>query len=74
MEIALFLKSSPYSGGDAATALSLAGAALEAGHKVTLIASGDGIYCFLKEQKAKGVPNAGERFGELMKKGLRAYL
>lgn len=70
----LFLGTSPYMTENAHTAASVAGAALERGHAVNLIASGDGVYCFLKGQKAKGVPNAGEEFSALMEKGLKVYL
>lgn len=70
----LFLTASPYSGEDSTTATRIAAVALESGHTVNLIASGDGIYCFLKGQKAKGVVNAEDRFSELISKGLKVYL
>ncbi|MDA8170699.1 MAG: DsrE family protein [Nitrospiraceae bacterium] len=70
----LYLASSPYSYENAYTAARIAGAALEKGHKVNLIASGDGVYCFLKGQKAKGIMNAVEKFSSLISKGLKVYL
>lgn len=73
-DFTLFLGSSPYSSENTHTALRIAEAALAKGHSVNLIASGDGVYCFLKGQKARGLPNAGQGFGELMGKGLRVYL
>jgi sulfur relay (sulfurtransferase) complex TusBCD TusD component (DsrE family) len=70
----LFLSTSPYSYENTLTAVKIAGSALSKGHVVNLIASGDGVYCFLKGQKAKGIPNAEEGFSELIQKGLRVYL
>lgn len=70
----LFLSTSPYSHQDADSAIRLAESALGKGHTVNLIASGDGVYCFLKGQKAKGITNAEEKFSELIRKGLRVYL
>ena len=73
-EITFFLGSSPYSSEDTATTIRLAQKALEKGHVVNLIASGDGVYNFMKNQKAKGVPNAEESFRGLIEKGLKVYL
>ena len=70
----LFLGSSPYGYENAHTAIGIAEAALQKGHTVNLIASGDGVYCFLKGQKARGLPNAGELFAGLIQKGLKVYL
>ncbi|HXX58595.1 MAG TPA: DsrE family protein [Thermodesulfovibrionales bacterium] len=70
----LFLSTSPYSYENALTAVKIAESALSKGHTVNLIASGDGVYCFLKGQKAKGITNAEEKFSELIGKGLRVYL
>ncbi|MFZ6017478.1 MAG: DsrE family protein [Nitrospirota bacterium] len=56
------------------TAVKIAESALNKGHVVNLIASGDGVYCFLKGQKAKGITNAQEKFSELIQKGLKVYL
>jgi sulfur relay (sulfurtransferase) complex TusBCD TusD component (DsrE family) len=70
----LFLSTSPYSYENTLTAVSTAQAALEKGHVVNLIASGDGVYCFLKGQKAKGITNAEEEFSRLIQKGLKVYL
>jgi len=70
----LFLCTSPYISEYTFTAIKLSEAALNKNHRVNLIASGDGVYNFLKGQKAKGVPNAEERFTELIQKGLKVYL
>ena len=70
----LFLSTSPYYCENTLTATKIAESALEKGHTVNLIASGDGVYCFLKGQKAKGILNAEERFSELIQKGLNVYL
>ncbi|MFZ5996535.1 MAG: DsrE family protein [Nitrospirota bacterium] len=70
----LFVSTSPYSYENTLTAVKIAESALAKGHAVNLIASGDGVYCFLKGQKAKGIPNAEERFTELIQKGLKVYL
>jgi sulfur relay (sulfurtransferase) complex TusBCD TusD component (DsrE family) len=70
----LFLCASPYTTEHTLTAIKLSEAALDKNHGVNLIASGDGVYNFLKGQKAKGIPNAEERFRELIQKGLKVYL
>ena len=70
----LFLSTSPYSGENTFTAIRIAEAALKQGHNVNLIASGDGVYCFFKNQKAAGIPNAEKKFSELIQKGLKVYL
>jgi sulfur relay (sulfurtransferase) complex TusBCD TusD component (DsrE family) len=72
--ITLFLSTSPYSYENTLTAVKTAESALAKGHTVNLIASGDGVYCFLKGQKAKGILNAEEKFSELISKGLKVYL
>jgi len=54
-----FLTASPYGGQSAGTALSLASAALEAGHQSTIFATGDGVYGFVKGLKATGVFDVG---------------
>lgn len=70
----IFLSTSPYSGENTLTAVKTAESALNKGHAVNLVASGDGVYCFLKGQKAKGIMNAQEKFTELIGKGLKVYL
>ncbi len=70
----LFLSTSPYSYENTVTAVKIAESALNKGHTVNLIASGDGTYCFLKSQKAKGILNAEESFSGLIQKGLRVYI
>jgi len=70
----LFLSTSPYSYENTLTTVKIAESALSKGHIVNLIASGDGVYCFLKSQKAKGITNAEEEFSKLIQKGLKVYL
>lgn len=70
----LLLSTSPYSYENTVTAIGIAESALGKEHTVNLIASGDGIYCFLRKQKAKGIPNAEGEFSRLMQKGLKVYL
>lgn len=72
--LTMFLGTSPYSCENTVTAIKIAESAIKKGNTVNLIASGDGVYCFLKGQKAKGIPNAEERFSELIQKGLKVYL
>ena len=50
----LLLSTSPYSYENTLTAVRIVESALGKGHTVNLIASGDGVYCFLRKQKAKG--------------------
>ena len=70
----VLLSTSPYSYENTLTAVRTAESALEKGHAVNLIASGDGVYCFLRKQKAKGITNAEEEFSRLMQRGLKVYL
>jgi sulfur relay (sulfurtransferase) complex TusBCD TusD component (DsrE family) len=70
----MFLSTAPYASENTLTAVRVAEAAMGNGHTVNLIASGDGIYCFLKGQKAKGILNAEEKFTDLISKGLKVYL
>jgi len=70
----LFLSTSPYSCENTLTTVRLAEAALGKGHTVNLVASGDGVYCFLRGQKARGITNAEEEFSRLIQKGLKVYL
>lgn len=72
--LTLFLSTSPYSYENTLTAVKTAESALAKGHAVNLIASGDGVYCFLKKQKARGITNSGEEFSRLIQKGLKVYL
>jgi tRNA 2-thiouridine synthesizing protein D len=70
----LFLSTPPYLYENTLTAIKIAESALKKGHRVNLIASGDGVYCFFKNQKAKGITNAEEKFSELIQKGLKVDL
>lgn len=57
--LTFLLAASPYSGQYPATVLKLASAALDAGHRATIFATGDGVYGFVKEQKATAVFDVG---------------
>ena len=70
----LYLSTSPYSYENTLSTIKIADAALNKGHAVNVIASADGVYCFLKKQQAKGITNAEEEFSRLIQKGLRVYL
>jgi len=70
----IFLGTSPYASENTLTAGRIAESALRKGHAVNLIASGDGVYGFLRKQKAKGIPNAEEEFSALIGRGLKVYL
>ena len=70
----LYLSTSPYSYENTFSTIRIAEASLNKGHSVNLIASADGIYCFLKKQKARGITNAEEEFSRLIQKGLKVYL
>ena len=70
----LYVSTSPYSSENTLSTIRIAEASLNKGHSVNLIASADGIYCFLKKQKAKGITNAEEEFSRLIQKGLKVYL
>lgn len=72
--ITLFLSTSPYSDENTLSTIKIAEAALDKGHTVNVIASADGVYSFLKKQKAKGITNAEEEFSRLIQKGLKVYL
>jgi sulfur relay (sulfurtransferase) complex TusBCD TusD component (DsrE family) len=72
--VTLFLSTSPYSYENTLSTIKIAEAALNKGHTVNLIASADGVYCFLKKQKAKGITNAEEKFSGLIQKGLKVFL
>jgi sulfur relay (sulfurtransferase) complex TusBCD TusD component (DsrE family) len=72
--VTLYLSTSPYSYENTLSTVRIADAALNKGHTVNLIASADGVYCFLKKQKAKGITNAEEEFSRLIQKGLKVYL
>ncbi|MBI4824544.1 MAG: DsrE family protein [Nitrospirae bacterium] len=70
----ILLGTSPYASENTLTALRISDSALKGGHTVNLIASGDGVYCFLKGQKAKGIKNASEEFSSLIERGLKVFL
>jgi sulfur relay (sulfurtransferase) complex TusBCD TusD component (DsrE family) len=71
-QITLILASPPYSGQDLDTVIGIAEAALQRGHRVAVVGSGDGTYSFLKGQRASGVPNAEKAFSNLIERGVQA--
>ncbi|MBW2023140.1 MAG: hypothetical protein DRH15_07890 [Deltaproteobacteria bacterium] len=73
-QITIILASPPYSGQDVDTVLGIARAAVNRGHKLTIVGSGDGTYGFLKGQRASGAPNAEKGFADLIEKGVRVDL
>ena len=73
-QITIILASPPYSGQDVDTVLGIARAAVNKGHKLTIVGSGDGTYGFLKGQRASGAPSAEKGFADLIQKGVRVDL
>ncbi len=57
--LTFILTASPYSGQTAATVLKLARTALDAGIRPTIFATGDGVYGFVRDQKATAVFDMG---------------
>lgn len=70
----IFLATTPYGYENTQTAMKLADAALDQGHKVTVFASADGIHNFTRGQAPQALPNAEEGFSRLIEKGLRVEL
>lgn len=73
-QFTVVLGSPPYGGQDVDTVLGIARAALEKGHRVTVVGSGDGTYGFLSGQRASGAPSAEKGFTDLIAKGARVDL
>ena len=66
-EIVMFLTTTPYSYENTHTIIRLADTALKKGHKVRLVASGDGVFSIVKGQ----VPQALAALEDLAGKGLK---
>ena len=66
-EIVMFLTTTPYSSENTHTIIRLADAALKKGHRVRLIASGDGVFSVIKGQ----VPRALSALEGLVERGLK---
>jgi len=66
-EIVMFLSTTPYSFENTHTIIRLADAALKKGHKVRLIASGDGVFSIVKGL----VPKALSAMEDLVGRGLK---
>ena len=72
--LTIFLSAAPYAGESASTAMRLAQAALDAGHRVNLFASADAVYGFTQGHRAKGLPDAEAGFRLLMERGQHVEL
>ena len=66
-EIVIFFSTTPYSSENTHTIIKLADSALRKGHKVRLIASGDGVFSVVKGQ----VPQALSALEDLVSRGLK---
>jgi len=66
-EIVIFFTTTPYSFENTHTIFKLADAALKKGHKVRLIASGDGVFSIVKGQ----LPKALSKLEDLVSRGLK---
>jgi sulfur relay (sulfurtransferase) DsrF/TusC family protein len=66
-EIVIFFSTTPYSFENTHTFIKLADAALKRGHKVRLVASGDGVFSIVKGQ----VPHALAAMEDLVGRGLK---
>jgi sulfur relay (sulfurtransferase) complex TusBCD TusD component (DsrE family) len=66
-EIVMFLTTTPYSSENTHTIIRLADAAMKKGHRVRLIASGDGVFSVIKGQ----VPRALAALEGLVERGLK---
>jgi len=72
--LTIFLTAAPYAGESVSTAMRLARAVLEAGHRVNLFAAADGVYAFTTGHRAKGVPHAEAGFRVLLEQGQHVAL
>ena len=72
--LTIFLAAAPYAGEHASTAMRLARAAIDAGHRVNIFASADGVYGFAVGGRAKGLPDAVAGFSDLIARGARVEL
>ncbi len=66
-EIVMFMSTTPYSFENTHTMLRIADAALRKGHKVRLVASGDGVFSIVKGQ----VPQSLSVLEDLVGRGLK---
>lgn len=72
--LTIFLATTPYGYENTQTAMRLAEAALDRGHRVVLFASADGVHNFTVGQAPQALPNAEEGFARLIAKGLQVEL
>ena len=68
------LSAGAYSGQTAASALKLAGATLDAGHRATIFATADGVSGFVKGQKVAGVFDVGAAAERFLARGGEVFL
>lgn len=69
MRFLFVLTASPYGGQTAATALRLARAALDLGHRVALFATGDAVHGLVRGQKPTGVFDVGAAAQAILARG-----
>ena len=72
--LVIFLATTPYGNGNAATALRLAEAAVAKGHRVVLFASADAVHLAQVGQHPSGVPDALADLQRLIARGLQVEL
>jgi len=68
------LAAGTYSGQTAASVLTLATAALDAGHRATIFATADGVSGFVKRQKVAGVFDVGAAAERFLARGGEVFL
>ena len=68
------LSAGPYSGQAAPSVLTLARAALDAGHRATIFATADGVHGFVKEQNVAGVFDVGAAAVAFLSRGGHVHL
>ena len=73
-QFTIILGSPPYAGQDLDNVIGIADAALQKGHGVAVVGSGDGVYAFLKGQRVSGAPSAEQGFARLIENGLQVMV
>lgn len=68
------LSASPYSGQAAGSALTLASAARDAGHRAAVFATADGVSGFVKDQQTAGVFDVGAAAAAFLSRGGEVHL
>ena len=70
----LVLIARPYAGQAAGSALTLAGAARDAGHRAAVFATADGVSGFVKDQQTAGVFDVGAAAAAFLSRGGEVHL